>query len=1126
MLSTNPLDRQAYEKHTVEHVGMFLHEYFKGVWPETAHIYLDEVAQANDITPTDEAGVEYLETSTGTLWVIVYPATGIEVAIGIGVVALIASVAAILLIPEVPSIKTPKQRENELRGGSPNNSLSNRTNVSRLGQRVPYMFGTVKSIPDKLMPEYSIYVDHVQQEIGYYCVGEGDFDIADSKLVRDGDSPIETIDKASAHVYGQGQAPTGTGPFSGPVLAIGDPIDDPVLNVYELSSVNGQVLEPFNSKTVYGASKFRDIDGSYTNSAAAIDYQTFFTPMNVEYVNSTTGIIHLPYSKNPEEVRDRVFIGDKLFIYAPLYLSSGAPAPNLQTSTVEPFANAPTVTALNDDPFFNRVKATVSIPAALSAQWALVPAYVAGLVLGSTVVGGFDAPFFEVTPLTDLYIGPFFVDFEHAPGSQNQHVICNFVAGGGLYADDGTNINKIDVSIAIEVAPADPSGVATGPWEVKNDITTVLRGSDVTDGQRAITIRFTPSFQGRFLIRARRVTDRYRRHELPTFVEGANYPNVANTPNGERAFGGRIADEIRWVNCYSVSTPPNISFGGVTTVHTKTVATQGAVRVKQRELNLVVTRKIATWNGSIFTGPLVANGDAENVLFTIMKDISVGNRPDAQIDFAGIAAAAEAVRDYFNDSNTGTLATLVAHTFDDASTSFEEMVTVIANLAFCTIYRQGNILKMKPEIETDDGVAAFNHRNVLPGSMKITHTLGAPTEHDSVEVEYFDPFDTALTSVKVPTTGNFFATRTVGIVGLHTRKQALWHAFRAFQKMNHQRQSLEMRTTQEGGMTIIRDRILVADLTQPNRQNGHVVKVSGLNLTLSQSISTTPGVTYTIFLQHTDGTVEGIPLSVIADNVVTLATAPSVTLVTNPASGVPTIFNIVPDDTADPFAYMVSEQSAENNFVFNLSAVNYSNFYYFGDALGAWIQKQVKDSSPEEHPYTTDHSLPTPTDPDRGVMFDFDGANELKVNGAVGPPFHTDLTRVDRGYSFAVWCRHDSTPSFGYSGLMQSTDDSTVLFGFFDNNLASGHNNTLSNSFALTPGNLHMVGVTYNPVTGRQAIFVDGKVVHFATVAAPALPSVPFTYGKQYNGRADNFMRWKRCLSDRAMMELYLKTKL
>lgn len=1123
MISTNPLEREAYVRHDVEHVGEFLYEYFKGAWPETAHVYVGEVAQATDVTPTDEASIAALESYTEPLWVIVYPATGIEVAVGIGVVALIASVAAILLIPEIPTIKTPKQRENELRGGSPNNQLGNRNNQLRLGQRIPLIFGTVKSIPDKLMPEYSIYVDHVQQEIGYYCVGESEYDFPDPLLVRDGDSPISQIDKASAHIYGPGQAPTGVGPHSGPVLAIGDAIPDPVLNVYEVTAVNGQVLEPFNHKTVYGAYKFRDIDGSYSNSYD-VTYLTFFTPLAFTYVSPTVGIISMPYSKDPAEVRDRVFIGDKLFIYAQFFAPSSNPLPLLQSSGVEPFNDSPTVTGMVDNGVFNRVDVTVSIPAGLTTEWNKVPAYSAGLTIAPTVAGGFDAPWFEVTPLSDLFVGPFFVDFEHAPGSQNQHVICNFVAGNGLYADDGTNITKVVVTLDIEVAPADASGNITGPWELKNDAETVLFGSDVTDGQRALTVRFTPSFQGRFLIRARRVSDRHRRHELPTFVEAFTYPNALNDPDGERAFAGRINDEIRWVNCYSVSTPPNISFGDVTTIHTRTIATQGALRIKQRELNVICTRKIFTWNGSAFVGPAVANGDAENVLFTMMKASNVGNRPDAEIDFAGIAQAAEDVRNYFNDSNTGTLATLVAITFDNANQSFEEMITAVANLAFCTIYRQGNVIKMKPEIATDSGVCAFNHRNVLLGSMKITNEFGAPTEQDSVEVEYADVFDAALTSVVVPMRTNVRATRTVGINGLHSRKQALWHAYRAYNKMIYQRQRLEMRTTQEGGLLVVKDRILVANLTGfVNRQNGHVVKVTGLDLIVSQPISTTPGKTYTIFLQHTDGTVEPIPLSVIDGTLVTLGSAPSVPLVTNPSLGVPTIFNIVQDDESEPYAYMVSEQSAESNMVFNISGVNYSNMYYHGDGMSLWVigANQLFDFSPNEHLMIVDHSFGSFSQPVRGTMILADGSNEFEVDTTLG---HQDIIDINGDYACMAWVVHNSDT--GSTEIVATSDNVTRFFGFFDNDLAAGHNmGTFSVQAAAPVGTLMSIGVNYRVSDGRMGLFINGALVDFAVgVAAPTTP-LPLNYLRIFDGLAGDITVYKRYWSDRAMMEWHLKTK-
>jgi hypothetical protein len=1130
MISVNPLERDSYVRHDVEHVGNFLYEHFKGTWPETAHIYVGEVSQAADVTPTDEAGIERLESFTEPLWVVVYPATGVEIAIGIGVAALIASVAAILLIPEVPTIKTPKQRENELRGGSPNNQLGNRRNQLRIGQRIPSIYGTVKSIPDKLMQEYRIYENHIEQEIGYYCVGEGSYDFPDTKLIRDGDSPIQQIEGASAHVYGPGDAPTGVGPFSGTVEAIGDPIPDPVLNVYEITAVNGQVIEPFNHRTIYGAYKTKDIDGNYSNSYD-VTYLSFFTPLGFTYVSPTVGIIHMPFSKDSAEVRDRVAIGDKLFIYAQFFAPSGAALPNLQTVNTEPFDNAPTVVSMVDDGFFNRVQVTVSIPPALTTEWNKVPAYSAALVQAPTVgPGGFDAPWFEVTPLDYMFIGPFFVDFEHAAGSNNQHVICNFLAPNGLFADDGTNINKLEVTIGLEVAPADATGTQTGPWENTPGVQ-VLVGSDVEGGQRAITIRLFPSFTGRFLIRARRMTDRWRRHELPTFVEAFTYPNPSNDPDGERAFAGRLVDEIRWMNAYSVSEPPNISFGDVTTIHTRTIATAGAQRIRERELNVVCTRMIATWNGVTFAGPLAANADVENVMFSVMKDVNVGNRPDAQIDFAGIANAAETVRNYFNESNTSEIVTRVAITLDDSAMSFEETLTALANMAFCQIYRQGNVIKMKPEIATDDGVGAYNHRNVLPGSMKITNVFGPPTEHDSVEVEYADPFagfdgvsDANVTSVKLPFRTNVRATRGLGIVGLHSRMQAIWHGYRAYFKMLHQRQSLEMRTTQEGGLLVVRDRVLVANLTgRVNRHNGYIVKQTGLDLILSQSITPVVGKTYTIWLQHTDGTAEGIPLASVNSFEATLAAAPSVPLVTNPALGVPTIFNVVQDDESEPYAYLVSEQSAESNMVFNISAINYSHMYYAGDGLSLWVpgNNQLFDFSPYEHPIESDHAFGTFNEPTRGNMLDCDGSNSFNVLVGVG---HVDNNDADGDYACMAWVVHRSDT--GSTEIVATSDNTTRFFGFFDNDLAAGHNGgPFEVQFPAPVDTLMSIGVNYRASDGRMGLFLNGKLVDVAVGVALPGSGLPLKYLRIFDGLAGDIMAYRRYWSDSAMIEWHLKTK-
>ena len=1109
MIADNPLDLSSWQRHDVEHVGMFLYEHFNHHWPETAHIYAGTVAKENDVTPHGEESIETLEAIQEPLWVVVYPATGVEVAITLGVVALVASVAAILLIPDVPTATTPKEREGLT--GSPNNSLSRRQNEARPGQRIPAIFGFQHVIPDMIMVPYIRYVNHRETELGYYCIGEGIFDIDEA---RDGDTLVEEIDGASCHVYSPGNAPTGTGPFSGDLLALGADIDDPVKNVYEIKSINGQSLIPFNANTLYGAAKKTDKDGGYST----LTVYNFFNVMSFRYLASNTGVIYVPWLKNPQHVHDRIQIGDKIYLRWDTsdLPTTGQPKPDLQTTSDEPFDNAMTVTGIMDEGDF--VLLAVSIPAALTTEWEKMPDYCnAGSDVRFNRFGtSIDFPHAEVTTLRDLFIGPFFADFEHPVGASNPTVLVNFVAPSGLYAEDGTTIQKLDFVVTLGVTPCDISGTPTGA-EVFYDST--LTGSDVSANLRALSFEQALPFSGRFLLRVRRTTRSLRKAELPTFVELDNY-------GGFKAYTGRVTDEIRVTHAYSMSEPPNISFGGVTTVHTQTINTNGATRLRARELNLLVHRLIQTWNGSIFGGSAVRDARAENVLFTIMKDLSIGARSDAEIDFTGIVAAMSAVRAYFNDSNTGNLATQISITIDDANLSFEEIATLIANAAFCTIYRLGNVLKCKPEIDTDLAVVALNHRNILPGTQRITHTFGPPTEHDSVEVGYNDPLDNTLTSVRVPFDVVTYSPKDVRVLGLGTRKQAIWHAYRAYQRILFQRQAAEMQTTQEGGLVLIRDRVLMADVTVADKQSGEIVAVSGLNIKLSQKPTLAGGKTYTIFLQHRDGTVEGIAVTAGSGFFdLVLAGAPSVSIVTNPALGVPTIYTLVVDDETLPFAYMISEMSARDNMVFNISAINFSHLYYFGDSLDMWAKgntSSIADWSPaERNPIQVDHTFPVVSEPVRGNMLDCDGSNSFNVDFTQ----FNDALDVDGGYSVFAWVKHN-TSTAGYTGISQSVDDVTVLFGFFDDDVAAGHNGSLQvQATPPTPGTLHSMGVTWEPVSGRMALFVNGIVVDTATVAAPTTPH-GHVYAKQYDGLLGDLVRYRRCLTDQAMMELHLKTKL
>jgi hypothetical protein len=557
-----------------------------------------------------------------------------------------------------------------------------------------------------------------------------------------------------------------------------------------------------------------------------------------------------------------------------------------------------------------------------------------------------------------------------------------------------------------------------------------------------------------------------------------------------------------------MGTPPNISFGDVTTIHTRTVGTAGAVRVKNRELNCIASRMIQTWDGASFSLPLVANGDTENVLFHVMKDPFIGNLADSRIDFAGIVAAFEAVRtSVFSSSD---LATLFAYTVDDADLSLEETIQAICQSAFCSAYRDGPVIRVRPEIAGDDSQLVLNHRNVLPGSMKIAHSFGPPTEHDSVECGFTDPFDDSIVKVVVPTVGTTRSPKQLGIIGLRHERQAYWHAYRAYQKMLYQRQTVALEATQEAGILGVRERVLIADLTRPTAgsstnsitRDGEILDATGTLIRTSQPTLLNPAREYTMYLQSPDGSVQAIAVaSSSGEYLVTLASAPSPAPITDADTGVKTTYILLADDEAIPRAFLVSSVQPTSPMTHSVTAVNHG----------------LSDLSPVQHAYANTNGAVG-----GGVWTgDFDSsflATALPGGG----------DNITRSYTKVLWITASGSPS--ESGLIQSGGafvggTTSELFSITTGDqLVAGHGGVFSLLVDYSPflGDEHMVALTYDEPTERMAMFIDGVLVDEATVPLSPLAGVSY-YLPGFEGTCRELAKWGRSCSDREIMEFYLR---
>jgi len=143
--------------------------------------------------------------------------------------AIVIAVAVVALTPK-PELPQNVNRQQE----SPNNSLSSRSNRARPLQRIPDIKGRLLSIPDVMMPTYSIYRggDGIEIEHSAYCVGRKNYVLSSFK---DGDTPIETIDGAGIAVYSPFSKPNS----ENPIKTIGDEITEKIITPYRINQVNG-----------------------------------------------------------------------------------------------------------------------------------------------------------------------------------------------------------------------------------------------------------------------------------------------------------------------------------------------------------------------------------------------------------------------------------------------------------------------------------------------------------------------------------------------------------------------------------------------------------------------------------------------------------------------------------------------------------------------------------------------------------------------------------------------------------------------------------------------------------------------------------------------------------------------
>lgn len=942
-LALNPLEPETWTIHEVSDIRDFLISEFVE-WPSTARIYNKQVSSATDVTPSSEAEIERLGELEGPFYVVVYPAEPITIIYAIVAIVVVAAVVMAAQQPPMPTLRNTQSQ-------SPNNELSERSNKPRPNARIPDIFGTVRSTPDLLAVPYKIFQNHEEVEYSYMCVGRGAYEIS-SLEIRDDTTRVIDIAGTSVEIY----SPF-TSPNSGhePQLRIGTAIATPVLNVIRSNAVNGQILRAPNDQFLRGSNNIRfsapnEIQTSafdFTDKFAAGDELTIIGAAEyASYANETRNIVAfsagyfrfeissstLPslYQAGKECVLTGAqfsqYDGDGFYSasydlsgiyqiasvvlesqlitpefgspYTQYYCRVNLASPSLvnpkwseangvtSTSAGVRIPNGAEIYNLNGVYTVLSVSDTIitlSNPSAVNSAWS------------SITTTNYISPVLSTTG--SKWVGPFILE-----KTDLSQVFANFVALNGLYKDDGKNQQRFDVTCEIELIPLNLDDSERGPAET---FQATIEGSATYRSTRAVTLKADPTFTGRCKVRARRVT-----------------PSDLN-------FEGSVVDEIKWRDVYSISPVDKTEFGNVTTVQTVTYATAGALALKERKLNMLVTRKLPKRiSGATFSTELYSTNDAADIISFVCLDRHLGNRNFSEIDFDSIYDSVSEIKEYFGSSKAAEF----SYTFDSDNLSFEETIKSISDSIFCTAYRRGNIIKISFEKETEDSTLLFNHRNKLPGSETRTVRFGNQDDFDGVSYKYIDPQDDAQVTFYIPEDASAINPKEVESLGIRNKFQAYMHAFRIWNKIRYQNVITEFTATQEADLLVNNDRILVADNTRSGTQDGEVISQNVLELTLSQNVSFEQDSDYTIFLQLFDGTLDAIPVTPgTSARKVVLTRAPRLPLALDDDLYARTTFILVGSKEPRENAFLVSEKDSQTNFTSIIRAVNYDGRYYSND---------------------------------------------------------------------------------------------------------------------------------------------------------------------------------------------------
>lgn len=904
---------------------------YKTLHPQ-ARIFKGNPCPENDITPSkgDLQSIARLTETDEDCTIVLYSGDLISVVNGVFAKLFGSAISSL--------VKVPKTKNAGSASGSSNNNLSDSENKPRLKQRIPYIVGRVKSIPDLFAPAVRYFQDAIEVEELLLCICENPVQVSDFK---EGDTPIQEITGKSVTVYGHNQSLIGTEN----IFKHGDTFDQPPMIAKQTASINGQTLLSPNSTLLEES----DIYFQYPNLIKGRDSSTAnnFTKFDVndsliiQGANfgiadlSITGSVTIDNVANTLEITSSQTVAEygsyrKISITAMLVNDPVNGQLDLaglyNIDSITYIGGVYTITLLNPvNTNANFANLTEELTTNISAN---LTANVANIFLdGSYVVTGVDVPNRHISlaspstvnsdwnKLADLtnqqtdlatvklrgsvenYIGWFTIDSNKATG-----LLLNFQAPNGIYRGSSPRSAAIDVDYQQVV-----SGTPTGTIYTES-ITLTGKGNnrDSVGGSLWIDLPFT----GAVRFRARRTND-----------------------NDDHA---DLVDETKFYSAYAYHYLDKLVYDNRIIVRSRTQATRSATALDSRELNCIAESLLYDYSSGSQSATRLPSRNIADITIELALHPKVGRRTLNEIDVSSLYNLVEEITDYFGSSRLAEF----NYTIDDANQSFEEILRMIAGATGCNDRRSATILYYDFERADSLPNILFNHRNKKPQSETRTYSFIIDNRYDGVELTYVDSDDGWIEkTLKIPN-DQINNPKKIDGFGIVYKEQAHVIAWRAWNKLRYQRIACRFSAYAEAELVNKGDVMAVVDDTRlipiylgdPESMilSGEVIDWNALTIVGSQPCLLDAGHDFVIHLQLKSGQIDVIPITQGVDEYhFVLSRPPLEALVI--VGEVKTVYSITSDDRQSDQLFLLTEKSVNGIFENDLTAINFDERYYQND---------------------------------------------------------------------------------------------------------------------------------------------------------------------------------------------------